>query len=394
MSHSIRDMPNQFRTTLSCFLAYFIMSGMLAPIGIISGPMASEFGLPVTDITARFGWLTMGIFVGAILALFVFEWLRIRTLMVAVYGLILLSVAAVPLRPSLDWVGICLGLVGICCGVGLPAAALVISRSYSEARRASMLVITDGFFSVAGIVCAWLAVWFIAAQAHWSSVYLFVGGVAAVVVVLALLSRYPETEDYAAADPSPASWPVSAWLCILALCAYTLAQNAILWWLPQYAQQQLQASAEMGGSLVGQFWSGMFAAQVFVAWWVLKIGVMRLLWLAAAGTVLFSLPLWWVRDIELLWVLATLWGFANLGLLKVVLSYASQFTAVASPRLVSGLLLGATTGTAISPWVSSRIVALGDPSWALKFGSLIYLCMVGLLACAAWWWRRRVPAIS
>lgn len=393
MSHSIRDMPNRIRTTLSCFLAYFVMSGMLAPIGIISGPMAAEFDIPVTAITASFSWLTVGIFVGAVGALFVFQWLRIRTLMVAVYGLILLSLLLLRLQPGLDLVGVCLGLVGVCCGVGLPAAALVISRTYSDARRASMLVITDGFFSIAGIVCAWLAVWFIAANAHWSSVYLFVAAIAALVVGLALWSSFPETEDYAVADPSPATWPAPAWLCIFSLCTYTLAQNAILWWLPQYAQQQLQASAQMGGSLVSQFWSGMFAAQIFVAWWVLKIGVMRLLWLAAAGTVLFSLPLWWVQDLQLLWVLAALWGFANLGLLKVVLSYASQFTAVASPRLVSGLLLGATTGTAISPWLSSQIVALGDPSWALKFGSFAYLCMLGLLACAVWWWRKR-PATS
>ena len=278
-------------------------------------------------------------------------------------------------------------MVGVCCGIGLPAAALVISRTFSEARRASMLVITDGFFSIAGIVCAWLAVWFVAQEAHWAGVFVFVAAVAVAVVVLALISEYPETEAYAVADPSPQTWPVSAWLCIAALCTYTLAQNAILWWLPQYAEQHLQASPQMAGSLVGQFWSGMFAAQIFVAWWVLKIGVLRLLWLAAAGTVLFSLPLWWVQDVQVLWVLATLWGFANLGLLKVVLSYASQFTSVASPRLVSGLLLGATTGTAVSPWVSSQIVALGDASWALRFGSLSYLCMVALLLCAVLWWR-------
>lgn len=28
--------------------------------------------------------------------------------------------------------------------------------------------------------------------------------------------------------------------------------------------------------MVGQFWSGMLVAQVFVAWWVLRIGVRRL----------------------------------------------------------------------------------------------------------------------
>ena len=214
--------------------------------------------------------------------------------------------------------------------------------------------------------------------------------------VLSWLSSYPETDDYEAPDPSPSAWPLAAWLCIAALCAYTLAQNTILWWLPQHAQQHLQATPAAAGNLISQFWSGMFAAQVFVAWWVLKIGVVRLLWLAVAGTFVFSLPLWWVADIKALWMLSMLWGFANLGLLKVALSYASQFTAIASPRLVSGLLLGATTGTAISPWISSRIVALGDPAWALRFGSAVYLCMVLLLLCAGWSWRaRRIrPATS
>jgi TsgA-like MFS transporter len=199
---------------------------------------------------------------------------------------------------------------------------------------------------------------------------------------LAACSDYPETQDTALADPSPRTWPASAWLCIAALCTYTLAQNSILWWLPQYAQNVMGASASESGALVGQFWSGMFAAQLFVAWWVLRVGVRRLLWLCAGCTLIFSLPLWLVENVSLLWWLAALWGFANLGLLKVVLSYGSTFTAVASPRLVSSLLLGATTGTALSPWVSSQIVAVGDAVTALKFGSSVYLLMFALLALA------------
>ena len=52
---------NKKRTTLASFLACFVMSGMLAPIGIISGPMSESFAQPVTEITARFGWLAFGI---------------------------------------------------------------------------------------------------------------------------------------------------------------------------------------------------------------------------------------------------------------------------------------------------------------------------------------------
>ena len=383
-------LSNRFRITLTSFLAYFVMSGMLAPIGIISGPMAVAFDLPITEVTAYFSYLTVGIFVGAVLALFALSWLRIRTVLLGVYGVIAISLTALAFNGRLEFVAIVLGAVGVGCGVGLPAAALVIARTYAAEQRASMLVITDGSFSVAGVVCAWVAVTAIAQGLAWSTTYLFVGAIALALVVLASLSDYPDEAALADAEPPISSWPVSAWLCIAALCLYTLAQNTMLWWLPQYAQNQLGMRAASAGALVGQFWSGMFAAQIFVAWWVFRIGVSRLLGVAAVSTVLFSIPIWWVSDARWLWALAALWGFANLGLLKVVLSYGSQFTAVASPRLVSSLLLGATTGTAISPWVSSQMVAFGDAGTALRLGSVTYLVMVGLVALAVLLNRGRV----
>ncbi len=58
------------------------MSGMLAPIGIISGPMAELFGRPITDVTAQFSWLTIGNLIGAIIALFLFDWIQLKRLLV------------------------------------------------------------------------------------------------------------------------------------------------------------------------------------------------------------------------------------------------------------------------------------------------------------------------
>jgi len=70
------------------------MSGMLAPMGILSGPMSEYFGQPVTEITARFSWLTMGILVGAIIALVIFDWMRLKQLMMLVYSIIFLSLVS------------------------------------------------------------------------------------------------------------------------------------------------------------------------------------------------------------------------------------------------------------------------------------------------------------
>lgn len=367
------------------------MSGMLAPMGIVSGPMAEHFGESVTDITARFGWLTMGNLVGAIAALFVFSWATLRQLMTGVYALIVTSILVLVFANDLLPVGLAMSVVGACCGIGLAGAALIISRSYETERRASMLVITDGFFSIAGIVTSWLAIFLLARNYHWSGTYQFVALIAALIVVLSLTSTLPEAEHPSIKkEERDEHWPAGVWLCLGALFLYTLGQWSFLLWLPNYAETELGAAQEHAGQLVSQFWTGMFAAQIFVAWWVLKIGVRKLVRIAAISTLIFSVPLWTYTDIDGLIVLSAIWGFANFGLLKVTLSFATQLVAKPSARLVSSLLLGATVGTAVSPRITSWIVEATSSHFILAFGSIAYALMMTLLLLAA----RSSPADS
>ena len=375
-------MNNNKRITLVSFLAYFVMSGMLAPIGIISGPMSEHFGLPITDLTQQFSWLTFGILIGSVIALWVFDWVPLKKLMALLYSLIIICLVSFALHDDIDLIWPALGLVGVCCGIGLAGAALIISRTYQQDRRASMLVITDGSFSVAGIVCSWVAVFLIARQFHWSGAYQFVALMAGVVLLLSLISRFPDTQTVSKTAETSEPWPASVWLCICALFLYTLGQYSMLWWLPNYAETELGAPRDEAGQLVSQFWTGMFAAQIFVAWWVLKVGVKRLVLIAGIGSSLSSIPLWIYGDIDGLIVLATIWGFANMGLLKIVLSFATQMVRVPSARLISSLLLGASIGTAVSPWVTSQIVAATDNRFVLQFSTGCYVLLTVLLVAA------------
>jgi len=360
------------------------MSGMLAPMGIISAPMAEYFGQPVTEITTRFSWLTMGILVGAIAALFVFDLVRLRRLMITVYCLIVLSLVSLMFFTDLTVIGIALGLVGICCGIGLPGAALIISRTYEFEKRASMLVITDGCFSVAGIFCSWLAVFLLTRNFHWSGVYQFVALVAVAIIVLSVISVLPSTNASGNDTKDEAeSWPFGVWLCLAALFLYTLGQWSLLLWLPNYAETELAVPRDQAGQLIRQFWTGMFAAQIFVAWWVMKIGVRRLLLIAGITTTLTSIPLWTYGEIQGLVILSTLFGFANLGLLKIILSFTTQLVRIPSARMVSSMLLGATVGTAVSPWVTSKIVVVAGNHFVLQFGSACYVVMTVLLFIAS-----------
>ena len=129
------SLSNKQRITIVSFLAYFILSGMLAPIGIIAGPMAALFDQPITDVVARFSWLTLGNLAGAVLALFMFDWISLKRLMLILYSVILISLLSFNISTDLTAIGLALGLVGLCSGLGLAGAALTISKSYDTEKR-------------------------------------------------------------------------------------------------------------------------------------------------------------------------------------------------------------------------------------------------------------------
>lgn len=372
---------NRGRVTVLCFLAYFVMSGMLAPWGVIAGTVADFFNTTETDVTTRFGWLTGGNLLGAILALFAFQKIRIKSWMIVLYGLIVTALLSLLFVNELRLVELALGIVGTCCGIGLAGAALTISLTYQAKQRASMLVVTDGCFSIAGYLCSAMAVLFVGWSLHWSMTYQIVALVAACVVVLSLFSTFPTTTPQSH-QLQKGVWPLSAWLCVVGLFLYTLGQWSMLWWLPTHLQQTINAPADKAGGLVGLFWLGMLGAQLFVAWWVLRVGTKLVVGLAAVTTAAFSVPLWLVTDLNLLPMFAVLWGFANLGLLKMVLSFATETLSVPSSVLVSSLLLGATTGTAVSPIVTSKIVDGWGTLAVLQFSSVCYTTLTILLLLA------------
>jgi len=377
-------MSNLQRITLACFLAYFIMSGMLSPLGIIAGPMADHFDRPITDITSNFSWLTGGIFFGSLAALVIYDWMKLKSALIALYVIILLCLISLPFQSGLQIIWPALGLVGACCGAGLAGAAITISNAYASKQRASMLIITDGCFSIAGILISWLAVRFLAVNIDWYGAYLVVAGAACITIALCAISSFPNGADHQTVNEinEKEPWPIGAWLCIGALFIYTLSQFSLLLWLPNFAETKLGVPPEDAGLLISRFWTGMLVSQIFVAWWVLKIGVQKTVAIGAVATALSTIAFWSVPQIQLLVVFSFVCGVVNLGLLKVILSLATQMMRVPPPRLVSALLLGATTGTSVSPWISSRIVEATSNNTVLIICTVGYFVVAGLVILA------------
>lgn len=377
-------MSNLIRVTLISFLAYAVMSGMLAQIGILIGPISQHFGKETTIVSNQFSWLTVGILVGSVISLFIFDHVKIKTLNLLVFTAIILAIVGF-YTVDLYWVNsILLGIIGTGCGIALPAAAIVISRVYTPERRATMLVITDASFSLSGTFCTALVVVYLANGLHWSSGYSTVAALALITLILTAFSTFPEVphEDKQTIKQELASWPIGIYFCMLALLIYLTGQNFILIWLPSYAEQAIAMSTSDAGGLISNFWAGMLGGQLIAAAILIKADTRTITLLAAILAALSTIPLWSINNPTYMPYLTFCWGFVTLGLLKLILSLATEMVAVPSPRLVSVLLMAATTGTAISPSLSSILVANTAPSIALKVGTGCFLLVTLLVVFA------------
>ena len=84
---------NQYRLMFIPLLATLIMGGFVTTVGLLTEPAAIKYGVELTDIASQFTWFTGGVFLGGILAFFVFDYFAIKPVILWSYvvsvGLIL-----------------------------------------------------------------------------------------------------------------------------------------------------------------------------------------------------------------------------------------------------------------------------------------------------------------
>jgi TsgA-like MFS transporter len=378
---------NNNRITLGSFLAYFVMSAIISPLGIISGPVAQHFDISLTAANASFSYLTSGVFVGTLIAVFIFDFIRLRQIVIGGAAIICLSIFAIYALDSFAAYSVCLGLIGASCGVELSAAAVVIAKIYDEKLRASMLLLTDSFYSMAGVISTSLAGMLLARQFHWSSAYLLAFVVSLGIAAIALLSRYPITGKLVsepAEEKGSTQWPASVHVVGFSMLIYLVGFVTIYSWVPNYAQHSLGLSVEASSEVVSRLFLGMFIGQLIMFFLVLKFPVRTLIVILAIMATILTVSLWSVGTVLHLQLAMLGLGLATGGLFKTVLSYGTTAVSKPSPKMVSYLIFHAGLGTAVAPLVSSYVVDHFEMLAALQFATVCYLLTLLLIVTALW----------
>jgi len=372
------------RIILVCIFASFVISGLLNPIGLISGPIAESFDISLTDVVTRFGYFTFGVFGGYILSFIIFDYIRLKVVVVTAY--VLLSLTLVVFYLFNDLMAYCLFLIGLFVSLEVCAASTLASWTWTGKPRQTVLIGQDAMFNGGGIIFTALTTYLLAEHYHWGTIYLVVAGVAIFVALVALSSNIKEVGSDTEV-PMKTTWNVGILAVGASVLMFMTAKISIFIWAPQYAVETFDASIQQSGRLLTNIFTGAFIGSLAGTYIVSRIRIeyflIVMLLVGASG-------LYWMISVtelsSLLWV-AYIVGASVGATFNGYMAFGLGFLKTPTHKNVAYILVAGGLGSSIAPLFSSQVVvASGSIRTALLacFGiQIVVLASVLLLTFMA-----------
>lgn len=180
---------NKVRLLTVCLLAAFVIAGFLAPYGLLVGPIADAFATEPGVIGSLFSLFTGGIFAGYIVAFYLFTKVRVGTVIFLGYGLVALVVSSIFLAPGVLTLSTALAAIGFCCSLVVCGSVTLISQTWHDKQRQSVLVAQDAAFNGGGIFFTALTAHLIEKGSSWQLAYAPPALFALVTIALAAFTR-------------------------------------------------------------------------------------------------------------------------------------------------------------------------------------------------------------
>lgn len=364
---------NRCKLTWFGFLSYALTGALIVVTGVVMGNIAASFHLPVSSMSNTFTFLNTGILISIFLNAWLMEIIPLKTQLRFGFVLMILAIGTLMFSHSLALFSVAMFVLGLVSGITMSIGTFIITHIYEGRQRGARLLLTDSFFSMAGMIFPMLAAYILASRIEWYWVYVCIGLVYVVIFILTSSCEFPLLGQHATVNNVQApkeKWGIGVlFLSIAALC-YILGQLGFISWVPEYAKS-FGMDLNAGGQLVSDFWLsymlGMWAFSVILRFFDLQRMVTLLAGLATLLMYLFirSSVMYMAEFIMAL-------GFFSSAIYTSIITLGSQQTKQSSPKLVNMVLTCGTIGTMLTFVVTGPIVAHSGTRAALLTANGLY----------------------
>ena len=288
-SDRVRDQNLTIVKTLT-YLMFAMFAMTTDSVGVIIPEVIRTLRLSLTA-AGTFQYATMtGIAVaGLLLGSLADRFGRRRTVIVGL-GLFAAACFLLPAGNTLWFFAALLTLSGLAIGIFKTGAlALIGDVSRSTGEHTSIMNTLEGFFGLGAILGPALLTRLLAAGLSWKWLYVIAGGLCVVLVVLALLVRYPETPRHAANASLRGTGAALRNRYVLAFSAgaflYVAVEAAIYVWMPTLLARYTGSAAALAAYSLSVFFL-LRAAGRFVGAWMLRHAGWQLVLAVFSGGIL------------------------------------------------------------------------------------------------------------
>ena len=233
----VHDSRNMTLVRTLTYLMFAMFAMTTDSVGLIIPEIIKTFQLSLTAAgTFQYATMTGIALAGLLLGQLADRFGRRRTIIV---GLTLFAVSCFLLAAgeSFLFFAVLLGLSGLAIGVFKTGAlALIGDISTSSAQHTSIMNTAEGFFGVGAIIGPAILARLLTAGLSWTWLYVIAGTICVVLIVLALLVKYPEATTTAADDRSSGTGRALKNPYVLAFSGgafvYVGVEAAVYVWMP------------------------------------------------------------------------------------------------------------------------------------------------------------------
>jgi predicted MFS family arabinose efflux permease len=387
---------NSVRLLAVCLLAAFVIAGFLAPYGLLVGPIADAFATEIGVIGSLFSLFTGGIFLGYIVAFYLFAQVKVETIIVVGYGVVALAVASILLTPGIVTLSTALAVIGFCCSLVVCGSVTLISQTWHGKQRQSALVAQDAAFNGGGIFFTAITAHLIGKDLSWQVAYAPPAFFAFLTIVLAIFTRLSVTEKTAQESKEMTEWNAGIILVGVLVMLFMAAKLAVIVWAPQYLVQEFDASPRQASDVMSNVFQAAFLGSLVGTYVVSKVRIHLFLAMMISLGVIATLVMLITEDLQVVTAMGYLFGLSVSATFNSYMAFALGFVSTPDHKNVAYMLLAGAVGSGLGPVISSQSVLMTDTTSTpivLAF-ALMALVLVAVLIIGSQHVRVKLKSIS
>ncbi len=360
-----------------------LTGGLVVLTGMVITPVAHYFNVSMSEAGRVFTWMNLGILVAIVANSGLMDIIPLKRQISISFAMTCVAFIGLSVTQSLPVFCVLMFLLGLVSGVTMSVSTYLIAHLYAGKNRGMMLLLTDSFFSLAGIIFPLIAGIMLSRSISWYWLYSMVLIASFFVFVLSIGIKFPrpadsnfQTKDKPLSERLIADmkqWGIAVYACGLGCMLYILGQLCLVFWIPNYAVSQFHATQHEKSTPLSFFWIGMWIGLYIASVLVKKMSMTLFVCIIAiSATVLFYL-IRHAHSLHEMTVFCFVMGLFSAGIYYTLITLASLQVSIPSPLLVNFALAAGTVGTFLTPLVAAKAVSIGGPAAALWTGNLFYL---------------------